>query len=183
MNHRRNTCGQAYALSVLTPIRDGEEAALVRCLNALQEGPGSPLAKVPGTHIARWVVIGDVVYEGERQRRADHLSAGRLLFTSNFDGPLAPYLQGLRTSLGEVADRIWGHCSGYPGRADAEAFAAYLCSHQLECSLFFAAYGGRTVEQVERSLATRRNVIDFALRAQRMGAAELQSAFREAFAG
>lgn len=182
MNHRRNTCGQAYALSVLTPIRDGQEAPLVRCLNDLPEGTGSPLASVAGTHIARWVVIGDVVYEGAGQRRPDHLSAGRLLFTSNFDGPLEPYLQRLCTGLAEVADRIWGHCSGYPGRADPGAFAAYLRSHQLECSLFFAAYGGRTVEQVEHSLTTRRDVIDFALRAQRMGAAELQSAFREVFA-
>jgi hypothetical protein len=181
VNHRRNTCGQAYALSVLTPIRDGEEASLARCLNALPQGPASPLAKVPGTHIARWVVIGDVVYEGSSQRRRDHLSAGRLLFTSNFDGPLDPYLERLRIGLGEVADRIWGRCTGYPGRTDAAAFAAYLCSHQLECSLFFAAYGGRTVEQVERSLAARRKVIDFALRAQQMQAAELQAAFRAAF--
>lgn len=179
MNRRRNTCGQAYALTVLTPIRDGYEAPLVRCLSSLPAGPASPLASVPGTHLARWVVIGDVVYEG--QPRADHLRAGRLLFTSNFDGPLEPYLDKLRTGLGEIADRIWGHCVGYPGASDAPAFAGYLCRHQLECSLFFAAYGGRTVEEVEHSLEMRRRVIDFALEAQQMGTAELQAAFLGAF--
>jgi len=181
VNERRNTCGQAYALTVLTPIRDGCEAPLVRCLTSLPTGPASPLASVPGTHIARWVVIGDVVYEGLAQRRPDHLRAGRLLFTSNFDGPLEPYVEQLRVGLGDVADRIWGHCAGYPGRSDAHAFAGYLSRHQLECSLFFAAYGGRSVGQVEHSLELRRQVIDFALRAQQLGAAELQSAFREAF--
>ena len=55
-------------------------------------------------------------------------------------------------------------------------------SHQLESSLFFAAYGERTVDQVKRSLAARRQVIEFALRAQGMAAEELQAAFREIFA-
>jgi hypothetical protein len=182
VNESRNTCGQAYALTVLTPIRQGAESALTRYLNALEDGLESPLANVAGTHLARWVVIGDVVYEGTGQRRPDHLRAGRLLFTSNFDGPLGRYLEELRTGLGEVADEIWGHCSGYPGRADGRAFAAYMRSHQVESSLFFAAYGARTVGDVERSLQTRRQVIDFAVRAQGMGATELQAAFRETFA-
>ncbi len=55
-------------------------------------------------------------------------------------------------------------------------------SHQLESSLFFSAYGDRTVEDVKRSLAARRLLIDFAVRAQEMAAAELQAAFRETFA-
>lgn len=181
MNDRRNTCGQAYALTVMTPILDGRESALAHYLSMLQTGPASPLANVAGTHFARWVVIGDVVYEGAGQS-TDHLKRGRLLFTSNFDGPPEPYIELLRTGLGEVADAIWGHCGGYPGADNAGAFAAYMRSHQIESSLFFAAYGERSVEDVKRSLATRHMVIDFALRAQEMAATELQAAFRETFA-
>jgi len=168
---------------VLAPIREGRESALTHRLNTLQPGPASPLANVTGTHFARWVVIGDVVYEGTSQRRPDHLKAGRLLFTSNFDGPLGQYLEELRAGLGAVADEVWGHCAGYPGSADAGAFAAYMRSHQIESSLFFASYGGRRVAEVERSLATRRQVIDFAVRSQRMAPTELQAAFRETFGG
>jgi hypothetical protein len=180
VNDSRNTCGQAYALSVMTPVVDGHESALARYLDTLEGASASPLAAIAGTHFARWVVIGDVVYEGAGQQ-ADHLKAGRLLFTSNFDGALEPYLERLRTGLGEVADAIWSHCGGYPGHADASAFAAYMRAHQIESSLFFAAYGERTVEQVKRSLTTRRKVIDFALRGQGMTPVELQAAFREAF--
>ncbi len=183
MNESRNTCGQACALTVLTPIRERGESALTHRLSTLEPGPASPLAHVAGTHFARWVVIGDVVYEGTSQRRPDHLKAGRLLFTSNFDGPLGPYLEQLRTGLGEVADEIWGHCAGYPGSADAGGFAAYMRSHQIESSLFFAAYGTRTAEEVKRSLATRRQVIDFAVRSQQLAPAELQAEFRETFGG
>jgi hypothetical protein len=181
VNDRRNTCGQAYALTVMTPILEGHESVLVHYLSTLQAGPASPLARVPGTHFARWVVIGDVIYEGVPQK-PDHLTMGRLLFTSNFDESLPSYLDRLCRGLGEVADAIWGHCRGYPGAADARAFATYMRSHQLESSLFFSAYGERTVEEVKRSLAARRQVIDFALRAQGLAPAELQTAFRHTFA-
>lgn len=181
MSSRNNKFGQAYGLTVLTPIASGRESGLVRQLDELEPGDRSPLARVPGTHFARWVVMEDVVYEGAPQRR-DHLDLGRLIFTSNFDGELAPYLERLRVGLGEQADAIWGHCTGYPGSADASAFAAYLLAHQVDSSLFFAAYGDRTVEQVRGSLKGRRNLIEFALRAQAMSAAELRDAFREEFA-
>jgi hypothetical protein len=179
VNGRHDISGQAHALSVLTAIRDGEENALARYLNALGSGDGSPLASVPATHFARWVVIGDVVYEGKGSR--EHLRCGQLLFTSNFDGDLAAYLEALRVGLGESADAIWGRCHGYPGSDDASRFAGYLRAHQVECSLFFAAYGDRTVADVKNSLATRRQVIDFALRSQGLAPEALQAAFAESF--
>lgn len=181
MSREHNISGQAYSLTVITPINDGEEARLAAYLNGLGAGGSSPLAGVPGTHFARWVVIDDVVYEGWEEGEREHLQHARLLFTSNFDGDLDPYLEGLRTGLGESADAIWGHCLGYPGRSDPDAFARYMRHHQIDSSLFFAAYGDRTVEDVKRSLAVRLKLIDFALRAQGLPAADLQSAFRQEF--
>jgi hypothetical protein len=180
VNQRHDTSGQAGALTVLTSIVEGHESALAHHLNTLASGAASPLARVAGTHFARWVVIGDVVYEGEGER--DHLTLAQLLFTSNFDGPLQPYLEALRAGLGEAADAIWSHCSGYPGAADPAAFASYLRGHQIGSSLFFAAYGERTVEDVKRSLAVRRRMIEFALRAQGMAAGDLKAAFEATFA-
>lgn len=110
-------------MTVLTPILDGRESSLARCLDSLGDGPSSPLSRVPGTHLARWVIIGDVVYEGAGQRRVDHLTQGRLLFSSNFDGGILPYLERLRAGLGDVADAIWGHCVGYPGIRTAKRSA------------------------------------------------------------
>jgi hypothetical protein len=179
VNGRHDICGQARALTVLTSIRERQENALARCLNALGSGDASPLARVPGTHFARWVVIGDVVYEGKGTQ--EHLTCSQLLFTSNFDGDLATYLEALRTGLGEAADEIWGHCNGYPGSDEPAAFAGYLGAHQVESSLFFAAYGDRRVEGVKNSLAVRLRVIDFAMRAQGMSPADLQAAFGESF--
>ena len=176
----RNVSGQAYALSVLAPIRDGHTDELRAHLDALEEGDKSPLARAPGTHIARWVVIGGVVYQGAGQPRRDQLSP-RLLFSSNFDGDVGAYLEGLRTGMAEDADAIWGHCRDYPGHENSGAFRAYMRAYQLEAALFFAAYGDQTVGEVRANVEQRRRLIDFALAGQGLDAATLKSRFLETF--
>jgi hypothetical protein len=175
----RNVAGQAYALTVLTPILDGHAAELTAHLDALPEGPDSPLARVPGTHLGRWVVIDDVKFQGHGQRHRDRLGASRLLFTSNFDGDLDRYLEALQTGLGEDADAVWSHCRGYPGRGPG--FAPWMKAHQLEAALFFAAYGDRTLEQVHADVGKRTRLIEFALEAQRLEPEGLKARFLETF--
>lgn len=177
----RNVSGQAYALTVLTPVLRERVNALVGHLDALPRGDRSPLARIPGTHLARWVVIDDVVYEGRPQPR-DALAAPRLLFTSNFDGPLEPYLKALRSGLGEHADAIWGHCAGYPGRGEPSAWSEWLRAHQVGSALFFAAYGDQTVGQVLSNLERRSRLMRFALESQGLAPDELQRRFTEEFA-
>jgi hypothetical protein len=176
----RNVSGQAYALSVLTPILDGHADELRAHLEGLEEGAASPLARVPGTHIARWVVIDDVIYQGAGQRKRDTLTP-RLLFSSNFDGEVGAYLEGLRTGMAGDADAIWSHCRGYPGHGDGPAFAAWMRAHMLEAALFFAAYGGMTVDQVHSNLERRRRLLDLVLDGQGLPPADLKARFMEAF--
>lgn len=174
----KNTSGQAYSLTVLAPISSGRSSDLAAYLDELGSGDASPLSNVPSTHFARWAVLDTLVYEGGRQRR-DAWSAPRLLFTSNFDGALDPYLDALRTGLGEVADAIWGHCAGYPGRAGAAPFAAWMRAHQVTSSLFFAAYGEQTVEHVLRNLELRQWLMQLAVDAPGLSPSELKAAFLE----
>jgi hypothetical protein len=184
MAEAANICGQAYALTVMTPVVRGHESRLARTLDALPVGADSPLARVHGTHFARWVLIDNVVFQGGRQRR-DSLRAARLLFTSNFDGAHAggrdAYLSALHGGLGEVADEIWSHCEGYPGSGDAGAFARYLAAHQLDTALFFGAYPQLTVEQARTGLDARRRLLDLAMRTRGVRAAELKAAFLAEF--
>jgi hypothetical protein len=177
---RHNVFGQAYSLTVLTPVIPERLNTLAQRLDALPPGTESPLARVRGTHFARWVVIDDVVFEGPPQRR-DHLSAPRLLFTSNFDGGLDPYLEEMRTGFARDADLIWENCTGYPGRDDPKAWAAWFRAHQVDSSLFFAAYGDQTVGEVRANIDLRARLMSFALESQGLAPAELQARFREAF--
>jgi hypothetical protein len=181
---KANVCGQAYALTVMTPVIRGHESRLARALDALPVGPDSPLARVPGTHFARWVLIDNVVYQGGRQRR-DSLRAARLLFTSNFDGAQQggrdAYLTALHEGLSDCADTIWGHCEGYTPGGDARVFAGYLTAHQLTTSLFFGAYPELTVEEVRSSLDARRRLLALAMRTRGVRAAELKAEFLAEF--
>jgi hypothetical protein len=182
MRHRRNRFGQAYGLTVMHSLLPGHDIELAGYLDGVQGGDASPLARVPGTHFARWVVMSDVVFQGAGQRRRDSWSAPRLLFTSSFDGELDAYLDGLREGMGEDADAIWEHCAGYPGRDEPAAFREWFHSHQIESSLFYAAYGDRTVEQVRADVDARARLMRFALQAQGLPAEELQERFRRDFA-
>jgi hypothetical protein len=172
--------GQARALTVLAPVEPGRTSDLAALLDTLPGGPEGPLARVRGTHFARWVVLDQLVYQGPPQRR-DAWKAPRLLFTSNFDGALDAYLEALRTGLAGDGDAIFGHCTGYPGSADAQAWTAWLRARTVPSALFFAAYGEQTVEEVRANLELRSRLIAFALGAQGLEPAELQVRFREAF--
>ena len=172
--------GQARALTLLIPVEPGKENELVEVLNELPSGAGSPLARVEGTHFARWVVMPQLVYAGPPQRR-DRWRASRLLFTSNFDGPLDAYLVGLRTGLRADGDTVFGHCVGYPGSADAGAWERWLRTHKVPTALFFAAYGDQTVHEVQANLDLRARLIAFALEAQALAPAQLRARFQEVF--
>jgi len=173
--------GEALALTVLAPIQAGHESALAEVLDDLPAREGSPLARVPGTHFARFVVIDAPVYEGAPQKR-DSWKASRLLFTSNFDAPLERYLDGLRSGLGADGETIFGHCVGYPGQADGRAWTAWLLAHRVKSSLFFGAYGDQAVQTVRDNIATRARLVAFAVEAQGLAPAELEARFRAVFA-
>jgi hypothetical protein len=177
----RNRSGGAYGLAVYAPLAAEDVTKVSQYLDELGTGDASPLARVPGTHFARWVIMDELVYGGGSQKR-DTLKAPRLLFSTNFDGDLDAYLEAMRTGLGEDADAIWGACPGYPGRGDSEAWARWFKSHQVDCSLFVAAYGEQTVDEVKANVDLRTRLQAFALEAQGLAPEHLQARFREAFA-
>jgi hypothetical protein len=176
-----DVAGQAYALTMLAPILPGREGALQDHLERLPQGAGSPLARLTGTHFARWVILPHLVYQGPPQRR-DTLASQYLLFTACFDGPRDPYLAELCDRIPAEADAIWGHCVGYPGTRDAEAFARYVRHNQIPTSFFVAAYPERTVGEVRAALELRERLVAFAVEAQGMEAARLHEAFLATFA-
>ena len=178
---RSDQSGQAYALTVMTPIKAGEEDALRSFLEGLPQS-ASPLARLPGTHFGRWLIVPR--FEGAAQGEQpppDELASQYLVFTSNFDGPLDPYLDALCERLAPEAPEIWGRCVGWAGGGGA--LKDYLLRHSVKTGFFVAAYGKSTLEEVRRALDTRERVIDFAVAAQSMAPGDLQRAFRDEFGG
>jgi hypothetical protein len=178
MAESRNFVGAAYSLTVIAPLLSGREAEAREALAALPVGPASPLAALPGLHFSRIHVVSDLVFQGPQQRHHDHLRSPQLVFTSTVDASPAVYLDALRG----CADTWWRFCVGYPGSADADAFAAWVRAHQIDSSLFASAHPEATVALVRESLALREQIIDFAIAARGLPPAELQRRFRDQFA-
>jgi hypothetical protein len=178
---RGNSCGDKYAFTALTPVPAHQKETLRKMLRSLPAGMGSPFADVPGLHFARWVLIGDVVYQGHPQQR-DSWRNAYLLTTTTADGTTDP-LRDLYAKLRPEADDILGHCIGYPGRHDETAFIRYFTRNQIRTNRFFCGYPDATLEEVLAGIDTSQRLVKFAHQHQRDDAPTLQAAFLDEFAG
>jgi hypothetical protein len=175
----RNRTGGVYALTTFASILPGHVDEVQAYLDTMPEGEHSPLARLTQLHLSRIHIFRELV--DQPGHPAEKLDAPQLVFTSSFDGDLDRYIEDLRTKVPEC-DNWWGRCVGYPGRADAAAFRAYIRGHKIDTQLFANAYPGATVQDVKRALANRERVIDLAVAGQSLDAAELQARFRAEFA-
>ncbi|HVL26630.1 MAG TPA: hypothetical protein VM390_00675 [Acidimicrobiales bacterium] len=175
-----DVAGQSYALTVLTPVLAGHEIALRAHLRKLPTAGDSPLARVPRTHFARWVIVPQPAYQGPPMR-PDPWKSQYLFFTSCFDGDLPSYLDDLCRLIGPDVDAVWQHCVGYPGSSDPAAFARYISHNRIPTEVYFAAYPDATVEDVRASLALKDRVVRFALATRGMGDSDLHRAWQEEF--
>jgi hypothetical protein len=167
--------GRQQGLCALTPVLDGKAPELRAQLHALPRGHGSPLARVEGTHFARWVVID---LEGED---GEPLTPPRayLLFASEFDGPLKPYVRTLCETLGTQAHAIWSHCKGCP--ETLAELPGYLLAHRIVPGYSVVAYPDASVEHVRSSLALTERLNEFHIHAGGLRPPELQRAWVESF--
>ena len=177
-----NLSGSLYGLTILSPIIDDENATpshdlqIRKYLASLDTREASPFALAPGTHLARLVVMDDVLYVG-MPACEEHLNSKYLVFESNCDGPLDDYLGGLAATVPTQLDAIWSHCVGYPGAANRAAFIAYMKSCQVDTTFYFAAVNNRSVRETLRALQAQTAVADFVTAHQSAGPATLQRDF------
>lgn len=184
MRSSANVSGQAYAFMAMTPVKPGEEKPLAEYLRGLRAHGQSPLAKLPRTHIARFVIVPDFHNDPTwKQRHEEHLDLNYLIFTSNLDGNIDTYLDELCEKLAPEAPEIWGRCVGCPDPPKGAALKRYLKHNQIHTGIFYAPYGHATVGTVKRSLRQRERMIDFAVRSQGLDPAALQQAFLAEFGG
>jgi hypothetical protein len=179
-----NKNGSVYGLTILSPIIDDEKATpshdlqIRNYLSGLSTREDSPFARAPGTHLARLVVMDDVVYVG-MPACEEHLKSKYLIFESNCDGDLDGYLRGLADSIPNDLDAIWQHCVGYPGAANRQAFIDYMKACQLNTTFYFAAVNDKTVDETRRALVTQAAVAGFIETHQGADAATLRREFIE----
>ena len=179
-----NQNGKVYGLTILSPIIDDDNATPSHDLQIrlyladLKTDQESPFSRALGTHIARLVVMDDVIYVG-MPACEEHLKSKYLVFESNCDGDLDTYLRGLATTVPVELDAIWSHCVGYPGARNVDAFVDYMKACQIETTFFFAAVNDKSVPETLLALRTQRVMADFIAKYQGMEAALVQRKFLE----
>jgi hypothetical protein len=179
-----NQSGSVYGLTILSPILQDPTAemshncSLREKLASLPRDQFSPFAKVSSTHMARLVVMDDVVYVGMPSCE-EHLKSQYLVFETNFDGDLDAYLARMAREIPNEVEALWQHCWGYPGVQDVDAFSAYMKKCQITTTFYFADVNDKTVEQTLRALQAQAEVAEFIERNQGRPAEQVQKSFAE----
>jgi hypothetical protein len=179
-----NQSGRAYALCALSPIKNGylkseSHAEAVReKLLAWPLDESSPLARVPGTYLARLFVLDQVFFEGS-PAKLDYLQSAYLVFAPYFHGDRDAYLKGVWDAIPAEVEDIWMHCVGFDGVGDAEGFRSYIAKCQLDTSLFFMGSTDDPVEEQLKSLYVKQEFSRFAAQHQGADAVSLQRAFAD----
>lgn len=179
-----NFSGQCYGLNVLSPVildpdrSPSHEVSLREELNALPRDERSPFSRMANTHLCRLQVMEDFPYPGHPSK-PDHLRSSYLVFEANIDGPAEAFFLSMATTGAPEIDRIWSHCTGYPGIADPKAFAEYMERCRLDTNFFFADVNDKTVLQAMRALQVKDLLGDFVAAHQTKRGAALKAAFEE----
>jgi Dyp-type peroxidase family len=74
----------------------------------------------------------------------------KLLFSTDFDGPLDAHLDELIREAGPGLDQVFGHCEGWPGLDDPRAVHGFVLRHRVESNTFYTGTMHRSVDQIHR---------------------------------
>jgi hypothetical protein len=166
-----NQNGTKYGFTGLFPITTGRSAdlrALLRSLDDKQRYPrGSPLSDVSLVHMARFVIIDRLAYQGE-PAKADALKSHYLLFVCDFDGrSVDALMHAMVQNIPHQVTAIWDHCVRFPGIRSCDRLAAYFEQCQLTTNLLLADQPEASVNDTLMGLTCRRRLGEFIKQIQR----------------
>jgi Dyp-type peroxidase family len=158
-----NQIGQAYGLTVLSPIKPNAIEDVRRTIHGFGESPFAKIGgKRPTVHTARWVVLDELPNEGGHFH-SDHLSSRYLLLDINLDTDargLDGFLDDMAQAMPDEIASLYGYCVGFGGIA---GFRDYIKQCQLETTFFFVDYAaderGKVVH-VKEALDARGRFVD-----------------------
>ena len=109
------------------------------------------LTRVRTIHFARWVFLDD---------------RKRLFFASNYDGSLESYMDDFINKVSWGINLVFSNGVGYPstdwlikrGARDEQAYKRVLHRHQLPTDVWYKAYPGLTVVDLERNTRIRQGI-------------------------
>lgn len=128
-------------LTVISDILVNQEPNLRARLDTIGRGGATiHFDRMLTVHYAAWLILPGV-----------NNGPARLLFETNYDGPLNDHLNDLITHGGIELDRIYSHCAGYnAGTVPGVGVKTYF--HNLS-SVYYVALPGRTLADIRNAIA------------------------------
>ncbi|MEX2401098.1 MAG: hypothetical protein WD423_10030 [Rhodothermales bacterium] len=147
--------GYQNGLTIVTPISEGRMDALRDTLQVIEddveENDLVPLSSCERIHFARWIIL-----------EASTDATGRptpavLIFSTNFDAPLAAHLDELYEHGASGLDRIYSCCDGYPGPHERTKTRVlqYLRDREAGYNTLYVGTRGLTVPRIRREAELR----------------------------
>jgi Dyp-type peroxidase family len=159
------------SLLVMAPIKAGHYAPLADLLKAVAKPNDEydfevnciiPFARIRTLHFARFVMheaspgpdnplpaYPPPPARGTVQVRGPALPP-KLLFATDFDGPLDEHVNELLREAGPGLDRVFSHCEGWPGLHDPTAVHGFFLRHRIASNTFYTGTMHRSVDQIHR---------------------------------
>jgi len=139
-------------LTLLTPVRQDSINKLNEILEkfkvGLNVGLNERFNQLGTLHYARWFILRD---DSFRDKTAFPLPE-RLVFSSNFDGPVEEHIAGLVTVFPEYFDELYECCEDYPEPANrnTETRKSYLEKWKVNTTAFYVGAPGRSLKQIKQ---------------------------------
>lgn len=140
-----------YSITALVPYAHHNEKQLREALQQLDFGHKSPFAKIPGTHFARFALIGDDYF---LPRSVPPLQNGYLLFSAEFDGSRDTWLR--RLAQQEELRDVWRLCHG---DTSPENLPRLLMHCRIRPSLEFINYPNATVAKIDGAVRAHSGLV------------------------
>jgi hypothetical protein len=187
-----NQSGNAYALTLLCPIRhgmpkespDGMEgqtcAACVRYLlqDVMRVSEDSPMARVPNTYLSRFYILEDVPYQG-KPAILEHLKSNYLVFSANLHGELDTWLTGMWNAIQPEISGLLKYCFGFETVHDCASLITWVKKCQVETTFFFDGSTDESLAVQLKNLYLKQEFSDFVFANQGNSPDVLQANFRE----
>lgn len=166
----RNGC--SYAVTVITPIVDRQQADAVRKeLCKLGHGKHSPFHDLPDVQFARWVVIDQLLTDWKcAPKPPPTVNSPYLLFSADLTAPAyradrlpGSFFRDMVARIPGVCNAVWGKCLGCPDAGiDPDGFVKYLTDSQIKMGLYYAGFPNLTGDEIAAALNVREQLARFA---------------------
>lgn len=148
--------GKANPLTVITPVKRGwRRWATLLILFIFKHLPLGIVKQLAFIHFARWILVrGDKLPHLDPDQPVEDWPYDLYVFTTNFNGSWDQYIDafGRIKSVSKGLNMLWYTSAGFPGPWPMRLFKRYIHYFEQQQGLYYNAYPGATVRDIEAAL-------------------------------